>query len=203
MAIAIDSAGAPPDSTPIVEDAAGSAALESGPEPSSVPPMDLVDAPPPPRVVKRLAGAAANGRRLVPSGGEERDPRALLRQSSAAEAKGDWETVRSTNQKLEKIRGWTGPAVYGQAWAAFQMNDTPAALVLTERAIRLPGPQRNKALLLRADAIFKQGDFKRARDNYLTLRSMFGDSDLRAVVTKKIALCNKQLGLSERDGIKD
>lgn len=93
--------------------------------------------------------------------------------------------------------------MYGQAWAAFQMNDTAAALALTERAIRLPGPQRNKALLLRADTIFKQGDFKRARDNYITLRSMFSEADLRATVTKKIALSNKQLGLPERDGIKD
>ena len=36
----------------------------------------------------------------------------------------------------------------------------------------------------------------------INLRTMFADKDLKATVTKKIALCNKQLGLAERDGLK-
>lgn len=187
---------ATPDASPASDAAAtdrgtGSAAMELG-EPNPV------VAP----VVKRPI-AAATSRRSPAVAAEDKDPKALLKQSATAEARGDWDSLRSVNQKLEKLKGWAGPAAYNQAWAAFQMNDTPAALMLTEKAIRLPGPQRNKALLLRADTIFKQGDFKRAKDNYVTLRAMFSDPDLRATVTKKIALCNKQLGLPERDGMKD
>jgi hypothetical protein len=57
---------------------------------------------------------------------------------------------------------------------------------------------------LYADTIFKQGDAKRAKDNYINLRSSLTDKDkdLKATVTKKIATCNRQLGLAERDGIK-
>ena len=58
---------------------------------------------------------------------EDKDPKALIKAASAAEAAGDWEMVKAENQKLEKMRAYAGQAVYGQAWAAFQMNDTPAA----------------------------------------------------------------------------
>jgi TolA-binding protein len=138
----------------------------------------------------------------VVAAAEDKDPKALIKQAKAAEAQGDWDAVRGANQKLEKIKGYTGPAVYGQAWAAFQMNDTPAALALSQRAIKLPGPQRGKAMMLMADTIFKQGDYKRAKDNYLNIRALVG-KDQKSVVMKKIALCNKQLGLPERDGVKD
>ena len=141
-------------------------------------------------IVRHLATAA-----------EDKDPKALIKAASAAEASSDWETVKSANQKLEKIKPWAGPAVYGQAWAAFQMNDTPAALTLSQRAIKLPGPQRTKAMFLYADTLFKQGDAKRAKDFYLNLRGMLADKELKATATKKIALCNRQLKLPERDGI--
>ncbi len=135
------------------------------------------------------------------SAAEDKDPKALIKAASAAEAAGDWETVKSSYQKLEKIKPWVGPATYGQAWAAFQMNDTPAALTLSQRAIRLPGPQKTKAMFLYADTLFKQGDAKRAKDFYLNLRGQLSDKEQKATATKKIALCNRQLKLPERDGI--
>ena len=72
---------------------------------------------------------------------------------------------------------------------------------ISTKAGATPGPWRLKALLLHADAIFKQGDAKRAKDNYISLRALAGDKDFKATVTKKIALCNAKLGLAERDGI--
>ena len=56
-------------------------------------------------------------------------------------------------------------------------------------------------MFLYADTLFKQGDAKRAKDFYLTLRGQLSDKELKATATKKIALCNRQLKLPERDGI--
>jgi serine/threonine protein kinase len=137
---------------------------------------------------------------------DEKDPKALAKQAATAEAQQEWDTARALYAKLEKFKAFQGSALYGQAWAAFQQNDTPNALTLSQRAIKITGPGllHNKAFLLYGDTIFKQGDAKRAKDNYLNLRATLltaGDKDMKATVTKKIALCNKQLGLPERDGI--
>jgi hypothetical protein len=122
-----------------------------------------------------------------------------------AEAAGDWETALYAYQKLEKAKGYQYPgwAVYKQAWSAFQMNDTQNAVSLAQRASTMPGNQKPDAKLLYADALFKQGDFKRAKDFYIGLRKQFtGEAKKLATVNKKIAACNKALKLPESDGIK-
>ncbi len=142
---------------------------------------------------------------VVATAADEKDPKVLAKQAGAAEAANDWDTARGAYAKLEKFKAYQPAAVYGQAYAAFQLNDTPNALLLSQKAIKIStGPLHNKAFLLYADTIFKQGDAKRAKDNYLNLRSSLADKDkdLKATVTKKIATCNRQLGLAERDGIK-
>ena len=63
------------------------------------------------------------------------------------------------------------------------------------------GKNNMKALMLYADTIYKQGDIKRAKDNYLMLRKT-ADKEAKTTLTHKIALCNQTLGLPERDGIK-
>jgi hypothetical protein len=141
----------------------------------------------------------------VVAAADEKDPKALAKQAGAAEAANDWDTARTAYAKLEKFKAYQPAAVYGQAYAAFQLNDTPNALALSQKAIKISsGPLHNKAFLLYADTIFKQGDAKRAKDNYINLRSSLSDKDkdLKATVTKKIATCNRQLGHPERDGIK-
>ena len=124
----------------------------------------------------------------------------ILKQIQDAEAQADWSQERIAYQKLGKIKGMQAQALYGEALAAFQMND-PAAEAISTKAGAIAGPFRLKALMLHADVIFKQGDTKRAKDNYISLRALAGDKDFKATVTKKIALCNNKLGLAERAGI--
>jgi len=125
----------------------------------------------------------------------------IIKQINDAEAQSDWTAVRAGYQKLGKVKGMQQQALYGEALAAFQQGDTTSAENISTKAGATPGPWRLKALLLHADAIFKQGDAKRAKDNYISLRALAGDKDFKATVTKKIALCNAKLGLAERDGI--
>ncbi len=126
---------------------------------------------------------------------------ALLKQIKEAEATADWATARASYQKLGRVKGMAGQALYGEALAAFQQGDSPAAEAISKKAGAINGPYRLKALVLYADTIFRQGDVKRAKDNYVSLRALSGDKEFKATVTKKIALCNKQLGLAERDGV--
>src|SRR5262249_48318725 len=106
-----------------------------------------------------------------------------------AEGAGDWDAALLAYQKLEKAKGYQYPgwAVYKQAWAAFQLNDTNTALNLSQRASTMPGNQKQDAKLLYADALFKQGDYKRAKDFYIAMRKQFaGEAKKQAMVAKKI-----------------
>jgi serine/threonine protein kinase len=122
-----------------------------------------------------------------------------------AEAVGDWEGALAAYARLEKAKGYQYPgwAIYKQAWAAFQLNDTANALNLAQRASTMPGNQKPDAKLLYADALFKQGDYKRAKDFYIGLRKQFaGEPKKEAMVAKKITACNQKLKLPDGDGIK-
>jgi hypothetical protein len=131
-------------------------------------------------------------------------PAQLSDAAKKAEAVGDWETVLAAYQRLEKAKGYKYPgyAVYKQAWAYFQLNDVANAQALAQRASSMPGKQRGEAKLLFADALFKQGDFKRAKDFYIGLRKQAPKAE-RAQLAKKIASCNQKLKLPDRDGITD
>ncbi|HET9987163.1 MAG TPA: protein kinase, partial [Kofleriaceae bacterium] len=132
---------------------------------------------------------------------DKADKVTLLKEIKEAEASSDWTLARATYQKLAKVKGMQGEALYGEAMAAFQQGDSPAAEAISKKASAVPGPYKLRSLLLYADTIFRQGDVKRAKDNYVSLRALTSDRDFKATVTKKIALCNKQLGLAERDGV--
>jgi serine/threonine protein kinase len=122
-----------------------------------------------------------------------------------AEAADDWDAALLAYQKLEKAKGYQYPgwAVYKQAWAAFQLNDTNNALNLAQRASNMPGNQKPDAKLLYADALFKQGDYKRAKDFYIGLRKQFvGEAKKQAMLAKKVKDCNQKLKLPENDGLK-
>ncbi|HEX5064013.1 MAG TPA: serine/threonine-protein kinase, partial [Kofleriaceae bacterium] len=122
-----------------------------------------------------------------------------------AEGAGDWDAALLAYQKLEKAKGYQYPgwAVYKQAWAAFQLNDTNTALNLSQRASTMPGNQKPDAKLLYADALYKQGDYKRAKDFYIGLRKQFnGEPKKQAQVAKKITACNQKLKLPDNDGLK-
>jgi serine/threonine protein kinase len=131
-------------------------------------------------------------------------PKEISAVAKKAEAGGDWEQALAAYQKLEKAKGYQYPgwAVYKQAWAAFQMNDTANALNLAQRASTMPGNQKPDAKLLYADALFKQGDFKRAKDFYINLRKLTtGEPKKAAQLAKKITACNQKLKLPDNDGV--
>ena len=134
---------------------------------------------------------------------EERDPKALAKQAHDLESSGDWAGARALYEKLEKNRAMAGYAVYREAWAAFQMGDVTAAQALAQKAATIPGKQQLDAKFLYADALFKQGDYGRAKDVYLFLRSKLADPSKKAYATKKVATCNEKLHLPDADGIKD
>ncbi|MBV8762564.1 MAG: protein kinase [Deltaproteobacteria bacterium] len=133
---------------------------------------------------------------------EDKDPKALMKSGAAAEAGGDWQGARAIYMKLEKLKGYDAIAEYRIAYDAFQSNDTTAAQTYAQKAAAKSGPQKIDAMFLYADALFKGGDFKRAKDVYTGLRGKVS-GDKKATATKKIALCNQKLGLPERDGVTD
>jgi len=138
------------------------------------------------------------GRR--PTGVDERDPKALLKQGKQYEKSNDWEAARTTYQKLEKIKGQAGLALYLQAWVAIHMNDTDAAIRLATASAAIPGAHKTDAKFLYGDALYKQGEYKRAKDIYIGLRKTL-TGEAKATATRKIAAANKMLKLPESDGI--
>jgi serine/threonine protein kinase/TolA-binding protein len=129
---------------------------------------------------------------------------ALLKEASTAESSNDWESARAAWAKIEKAKGYQYPgyAVFKQAYSAFQTGDTASALTLSQRAAGMAGNQKTDAQFLYADALYKQGDFPRAKAFYLGLRKKL-TGEKKAYATKKVAACNAALHLPERDGITD
>jgi serine/threonine protein kinase len=138
----------------------------------------------------------------VTTAAEEKDPKALLKQGQALEASADWDEARQVYTKLEKLRGYEQLAEYRMAYDAFQSSDTNAAQAYAQKAATRSGAQKLDALSLYGDALFKNGEYKRAKEVYIAVRAKV-TGDKKAGATKKIAACNGKLGLSERDGIKD
>jgi hypothetical protein len=133
---------------------------------------------------------------------EERDPKALLKQAQALEASAEWADARAVYAKLEKLRGYEQLAEYRMAYDAFQSSDTAAAQAYAQKAATRSGAQKLDALTLYGDALFKNTEYKRAKEVYINVRGKVS-GDKRASATKKIALCNAKLGLPERDGVRD
>jgi serine/threonine protein kinase len=132
---------------------------------------------------------------------DPKDAKALIKQGQQLEASGEWTQARGVYAKLEKLPNQAGFAVYRQAWAAFQANDADA-VSLAQKAASLPGAQKMDAKFLYADALYRQGDFQRAKDMYIGLRKLVSGNQ-KAVAAKKIAACNKALKLPDGDGVVD
>ena len=131
---------------------------------------------------------------------DERDPKALLKQGKLHEKSGDWEGARNVYQKLEKIKGYAGQALYQQAWVSYNQNDTDGAIQLAIRSASQPGTHKTDAKFLYGDALYKQGEYRRAKDIYIGLRKTL-TGDMKATATRKIAAANRALKLPENDGI--
>jgi hypothetical protein len=137
-----------------------------------------------------------------PPAGDDKSLAALVKRAKAFEKDGQWNDARAAYQKLENVKGYSlGEALYHQAYAAIQSNATEDAAKLAKQAGHLPGPFKTPAMFLYGDAWFRQGEYSRAKEIYLTLRKSNLSGDDRATATKKIAACNKMLKLPETDGI--
>jgi tetratricopeptide (TPR) repeat protein len=150
------------------------------------------------RTAKKQTGRPAPKKQVAIA--DEKDPKALIAQGAALERDGEWEQARGVYMKLGKIKGYTGKALYLQAWAAFQANDNEDAVTLAKKAAEQEGGHKIDALFLYGDALFKKGAPDRAKVIYLGLRKRV-TGERRATATKKIAACNKVLGLPDADGI--
>jgi len=154
---------------------------------------------------KRVPPRTATGTRRPPAGDdkESRSASALIRQAMDLEKARKWNEARAAYQKLEKVKGYNyGEALYHQAWAAFQSNATGDAETIAKAAANEPGPYKTKAMLLYGDALYRQGNYERAKNVFIgKLKALSGDE--RATTAKKIALCNKALKLPESDGVVD
>jgi hypothetical protein len=140
--------------------------------------------------------------KVVAVADDKATPKEIAEQAKKAESSGDWGTARLAYERLEKSKGYGYPgfAVFKQAQMAFQGNDTTDALNLAQRASNMAGNQKLMANELYADALFKQNDYKHAKDFYIMLRNKVPDNK-KAGLAKKIGACNAKLKLPERDGV--
>jgi hypothetical protein len=146
--------------------------------------------PPPKPPKKQVAATAA----------EEKDPKALIKLGKSLEKQQEYDQARGVYMKLGKIKGYGPQALFMQAWAAFQAQDNHAAEQLAKQAIEANVANKTEAMFLFADAVFRQGDYPRAKKLYISLRSKV-QGEMKATATKKIAACNKAMKLPEMDGV--
>src|SRR6185436_16724877 len=97
-------------------------------------------------------------KRPAPPVAVDNDPKALIRIGKQQEKSGDWEGARTTYQKLEKIKGYAGPALLLQASVALARNETDLAIQLAKNSAAQPGTHKTDAKFLYADALYKQGE---------------------------------------------
>ncbi|MGH9888881.1 MAG: hypothetical protein ACREBE_25335, partial [bacterium] len=96
---------------------------------------------------------------------------------------------------------YAGEAAYHQALASFQLTEYKQAELQAKSAANHP-VFRARALTLYGDAIFAQGDVRRAKGIFIGLRKQFAGAD-RMTATRKIAACNQALKLPDLDGVSD
>ena len=151
------------------------------------------------RTPPRVATIRRNTPPPPPSGGDS--VAALVSRAEAFEKDSRWKEARGVYHQLEKAKGYSlGEALYHQAYAAIQADAPEDAVKLAREAVRQPGPFKTPAMFLYGDAWYRQGEFLRAKEIYITLRKGVA-GDARATATKKIAACNKELKLPEADGV--
>jgi TolA-binding protein len=135
---------------------------------------------------------------------EQRATSTLAKQAESLEKQGKWNEARVAYQKLEKAKGANAlDARYHQAWSAFQSSDVSDAAALAKSVADAAGdgPLKQKSRLLYADALFRQGQFARAKIVYLNARKEMPPGDERSNTVRKIAKCNFELKLAESDGL--
>jgi serine/threonine protein kinase len=134
---------------------------------------------------------------------DEHDAGGLVRQGLALQKQGEYEMARAVYQKLEKLKGWAGPAEYYQATVAYDEHDTPNVVALASKAeTNLPAssPMKRLAMMLYGDGLFQQGSFDRAKNIYVALYKQVA-GDMREQLKRKVVLCNGKLHKDPADGL--
>jgi hypothetical protein len=153
---------------------------------------------------KNTTGTKKVGGKTVAVVDDKQTWRQISDAAKIAEKKKDWAGARSAYERLEKAKGYQYPgyAVFKQAEMAYKSNDIADAVTIAQRASALPGNHKPEAKMLYADALAKQGDYKRAKDFYIGLRKTASPAQ-KKIIDKKISACNAKLGLGAKDGITD
>jgi serine/threonine protein kinase len=157
-----------------------------------------------PRKQQRTPPRAPPNKRTAQALAEDKEAKAaaaLAKQAADTEAAGKWGEARALYQKLAQHPAYAGEAVYHQGLAAFNLTLYHDAEELAKIAIAQPSV-RTRAMLLYGDAILKQGDVRRAKGIFISVRKQLSGTD-RVTATRKIAACNKELRLPELDGVLD
>jgi TolA-binding protein len=134
------------------------------------------------------------------------DPKALQKAANQSFNKGDWDRARELYDKLAQHPAYEGIALYQEAMIAFKTGDNAMAETLFGRAAgKLGGAQKAQAMLLYGDALFRRGEYQRAKDIFVNLRNGSSGGTKQAL-GKKIIACNKGLiskgvKTTENDGL--
>jgi len=126
----------------------------------------------------------------------------LVKEAKSLENAGKWSEARGVYQKLEKAKGYSsGEALYGQAWAAFQSGAISDAVELASSAMaQSSGPNKVQAQFLFGDALYKEGEFLRAKNVYNSIYNhQKGEDKMKAA--KKFMACNRELNLPQAQGL--
>ena len=138
-------------------------------------------------------------------GADSNDPKVLLNAGRAADKAKDLEQARAIYNRYTSTPGANAmQGTWEEARIAYLQNDNKSVEMLLMRVIAVKdgNPLRIDAQLLLADVHFRTNDFPRARNLYIGVRKALKDSDPRkASITKRIAACNKQMGMAENDGL--
>ncbi|MEO8702606.1 MAG: protein kinase [Kofleriaceae bacterium] len=134
---------------------------------------------------------------------DERNAQSVLKAARLLEGKKEWELAREMYAKLEKFGAFTASALYMQAQMAINTGDNALAESLAAKAAQAsatPGAKMN-AMVLYGEALYRKGEYLRAKNICIGLRKNAG-KDLKALLAKKIVLCNKGLKIpNENDGV--
>src|SRR5204862_3576110 len=96
-------------------------------------------------------------------------------------------------EKLAAFPKEEGLAVYQEAMIAFKTGDNALAETLFGKAAgKLQGGQKGQAMLMYGDALFRRGEYQRAKDIFVNLRNGAPNRN-KQDLAKKITSCNKGL----------
>ncbi len=189
----------PPDAAAVVQSAVGSGSGSAEPQVvEDHPPQALPDKNHPKKPIIKPPVAPPHHPVAVV---EDKDPKSILKAAKAAEKAADWAGARASWAKLEKSKPMLVDSLYGQAWAAFNLNDVQGAMELSKRAIE--AGHRTDAMFLYGDSLYRLQNFQRAKDVFISLRKrLTGDPKGQAI--HKIVACNHSLNVTpDTDGTQD